>query len=195
MKNLISLIIVAFFTIYQAKAQTDFQFGVTGGLLHNKTKIKVSVIGIPLFNIGAINKRGFYVGAIGDFGITESFHVQPELTYGQAGELSFVYLPIMAKFYVSKGFNIQVGPQLSFSSNVDEIKGILRVISDEDDRFSDMLKSTALEMGFGAGYDITKNLMLQARYSFSVTDRYNGPGDTLLDVKNSTLNVGMAYKF
>jgi len=195
MKNLISLTLIAFFTIYQVHAQTDFQFGVTGGLLHNKTKIKVSVIGISLFNIGAINKRGFYVGALGDFGITESFHVQPELTYGKAGGLSFVYLPIMAKFYVTKGFNIQVGPQLSFSSNVDKIKGILRLIADDDDRFSDMLKSTALEMGLGAGYDITKNITVQARYSFSVTDRYDGPGDTLLDVKNSTLNVGMAYTF
>lgn len=195
MKNLFSLTIVAFFAIYQMQAQTDFQFGVTGGLLHNKTKIKASVIGISLFNIGALNKRGFYVGAIGDFRITESFHVQPELTYGKAGELSFVFLPIMAKFYVTNALNIQIGPQLSFSSNVDEIKGILKLIADDDDRFSDMLKSTALEIGFGAGYDITKNIMIQARYSFSVTDRYDGPGDALLDVKNSTLNVGMAYKF
>ncbi|MEO9893759.1 porin family protein [Aurantibacter sp.] len=195
MKKLITLAVVAFFGVYQAQAQTDFQFGVTGGLLNNDTNIKASVIGISLFNLDAINKTGYYVGAIADLGITDKFHIQPELTYGKAGDLSFVYLPIMAKFYITRGLNIQAGPQLSFNSNVDEIKSILKDLSNDDDRFSDTLKSTAIEMGVGAGYDITRHLMVQARYSFAITDRYNGPGDALLDVKNTTLNVGVAYKF
>jgi opacity protein-like surface antigen len=198
MKKLLTLTVMAFLATNLAHAQTDFRFGLTGGLLNTNADIKISALGFNLANIDAINKTGFYVGILGDIGISKSFHIQPELTYGSAGDLSFVYLPIMAKFYVTEGLHLQAGPQISFSSNLDEIKKTIRDIEGvigTNGNIDDVLKSTAVELGFGAGYDITDNIMVQARYAFALTDRYSGPLGGALDVKNSTLNVGMAYKF
>lgn len=100
--------------------------------------------------------------------------------------------------YVIDGLHIQVGPQISFSSNLNEIKKTIRDIEGvigTNGNIDDVLKSTALELGFGAGYDITKNITVQARYAFALTDRYDGPLGGALDVKSSTLNVGLAYFF
>lgn len=197
MKRLLSLVAMALFALSSIQAQS-FRFGATGGLLNTNADINISVLGFNVANIDAINKTGFYVGVISDIGVSESFHIQPELTYGSAGDLAFVYLPIMAKYYVFKGLNIQVGPQISFSSNLNEIKKTIQDIEGvlgTNGNIDDVLKSTAIELGFGAGYDITNNITVQARYAFALTDRYDGPLGGALDVKNSTLNVGLAYFF
>lgn len=198
MKKFLLLGVTALFAINAIQAQTDFRLGLTGGLLNTNADINISALGFNIANIDAINKTGFYVGILSDIGISETFHVQPELTYGSAGDLAFVYLPIMAKYYVVDRLHIQAGPQFSFSSNLDEIKKTIRDIEGvigTNGNIDDVLKSTAVELGFGAGYDITDDLMVQARYSFALTDRYNGPLGGSLDVKNSTLNIGLAYKF
>ncbi|MGI9551939.1 MAG: porin family protein [Aurantibacter sp.] len=198
MKKFLLLGLLTLFASNLIQAQTDFRFGVTGGLLNTNADINISALGFNIANIDAVNKTGFYVGVLGDIGISESFHVQPELTYGSAGDLAFVYLPIMAKYYVTEGLHLQAGPQISFSSNLDEIKKTIRDIEGvigTNGNIDDVLKSTAIELGFGAGYDITDDFMVQARYAFALTDRYDGPLGGALDIKNSTINVGVAYKF
>ncbi len=197
MKKLFVLAVLNLFAVIFVNAQS-VEFGVTGGLLNNNTDVKLSALGITLADVDAINKTGFYIGGLLDIGVSETFHVQPELTYGSAGDLSFVYLPIMAKYYVAQGFHVMVGPQFSFSSNVDDIKNTLKDVDDLLDtnlNVDDALKSAALELGFGAGYDITEKIGVLARYSIAMSDRYDGPLGGSIDVKNSTLNVGVTYKF
>ena len=197
MKKLFLFTALSFLTLSFANAQS-LGFGVTGGLLNNNTDIKLSALGATLANIDAINKTGFYVGVVADIGVSETFHVQPELTYGSAGDLAFIYLPVMAKYYVTDGLHLMAGPQFSFSSNVDEIK---RTFSDIEDLLNtninadEALKSSALELGFGAGYDITEKLTVLARYAVALSDRYDGPIGGSVDIKNSTLNIGLAYMF
>ena len=197
MKRVLLLVILLCISL-NLFAQGSAKFGVTGGLLNTNADISISALGFDLANIDAVNKTGFYVGVLADIAATEKFHIQPELTYGSAGDLAFFYLPVMAKYYIADKLHIQAGPQLSFSSNLDDIKQAIRDIEGvigTNSNLDDVLKTTAVELGFGAGYDINDNFTVLARYAFALTDRYDGPLGGSLDVKNATLNVGMAYFF
>ncbi len=197
MKKVLVVLSFVLFTIPGLKAQ-GVDFGITGGLLNTNADIDISLLGFNLANIDAVNQTGFYIGLIVDIEATEKFHVQPELTYGSAGDLSFVYLPLMAKYYVAGNFHIMAGPQLTFSSNLGDIKDALRTLDEitgANANLDDLLKSTAFDLGFGAGYDINDNFRAHARYAIPLSDIYDGPGGGSLDIKNSTLQVGVAYMF
>ena len=200
MKRILLLSVLVITTFFSVNAQ-GVDFGVTGGLLNSNVEFKtgnslLNLIGVNRF--GKINNTGFYVGALVDIAATENLHIQPELTYGSAGDLSFVYLPIMAKYYVADKFHVQAGPQLNFSSNLDDIKQTIRDVEEiigTNGSVDDVLKTVGVDFGFGAGYDVTEQFGVQARYAFELTDRYSGPAGSLLNIKGSTLNVGVYYKF
>lgn len=201
MKKLFLFSLATLFAMTMTHAQEPIRFGVTGGLLNTNVDFKtgnslLNLIGVEKF--ASINNTGFYVGALVDIAATEKFHVQPELTYGKSEDLSFVYLPIMAKYYVADKFHVQAGPQLNFSSNLDDIK---RTIRDAEELLGtngdvdDVLRTVGVDLGLGAGFDVTENLTIQARYSFELSDRYSGPAGGVLDIKGSALQVGIAFMF
>ena len=179
-------------------AQSLPKLGLSGGLLNTNADINISALGFNIANIDAINKTGFYVGLAADIAATQKLHIQPELTYGAAGDLSFIYLPVMLKYYASDKFFLQAGPQLSFSSNLNDIKNAIQDIQGVvggNGNVDDVLKSTAIELGVGLGFDVTENLALQGRYAFALTDRYDGPLGGSLNVRNATLQIGVLYFF
>jgi opacity protein-like surface antigen len=59
----------------------------------------------------------------------------------------------------------------------------------------DVLRTVGIDIGLGAGFDVTENLAIQARYSFELSDRYSGPAGGVLDIKGSAFQVGVAYFF
>lgn len=201
MKKLLSLSLIALFAINLAKAQDLPKFGLTAGLLNTNVDFKtgnsiLNLVGVN--NFAKINSTGFYVGGVVDIEVLGNFHIQPELLYGSAKDLSFVYLPVMAKYYVADKFNIQVGPQLNFSSNLDDIKRAIRDTEEllgTNGNVDDVLKTFGIDLGVGAGFDVADNIGIQARYSFELTDRYSGPAGGVLDIKGSSFMVGVAYMF
>ncbi|MGB5498684.1 MAG: outer membrane beta-barrel protein [Maribacter sp.] len=201
MKKLLSLSLIALFALNLAKAQDIPKFGITGGLLNTNVDFKtgnsiLNLIGVN--NFAKINSTGFYIGALVDIGVVGNFHIQPELLYGSAEDLSFVYLPVMAKYYVTDKFNIQAGPQLNFSSNLDDIKRAIRDTEEllgTNGNVDDVLKTFGIDIGVGAGFDVLDNLSIQGRYSFELTDRYSGPAGGVLDIKGSSFMLGVAYMF
>ncbi|PIB25279.1 outer membrane beta-barrel protein [Maribacter sp. 4G9] len=197
MKN-VMLFFVLVICLSSAQGQTPVKFGLSGGLLNTNADINISALGFNLANIDAINKTGFYIGVAGDIAASEKFHIQPELTYGSAGDLGFVYLPVMAKYYAAGKFFLQAGPQFSFSTNLNDIKQSIRDIQGvvgSNGNIDDVLKSTAIELGFGLGFDVTDQFTVQGRYGISLTDRYDGPLGGSLDVNNATLQIGVLYFF
>lgn len=198
MKHLLSLLAIAVLALTNVNAQTEIKYGLTGGLLNNNTNIDIGAFGFDIASIDAINETGFYIGAFMDIPATEDFHIQPELTYGKAGDLEFFYLPVMAKYYIFDRFNIQAGPQLSFSSNINEIKRTIRDIEDvvgTDGNIDDVIRTTGVDLGFGLGFDITDRFFAQARYAIELTNRYDGPLNNSLEIKPQTLMVGVGFSF
>ncbi len=198
MKKLSLIALLAIFGLTIMQAQTNVKFGLTGGLLNSNTDIDISVLGFDVANIDAINVTGFNIGAFADVELSEKFHIQPELTYGSAGKLAFVYLPIMMKYYVADKINIQVGPQLSFSTNLQDIKDGLKDIDDilnTEVNLDKAFNSTGVDLVFGAGYDISDKFFVQARYGLELTNRYDGPLSNSLSVRANTFTIGVGYSF
>jgi len=201
MKKLFLLSIITLFSLQLSQAQSLPKFGVTGGLLNTNVDFKtgnslLNLVGVN--NFAKINSTGFYIGGLVDIGLVGDFHIQPELLYGSAEDLSFFYLPVMAKYYVVDKFHIQAGPQLNFSSNLDDIKRAIRDTEEllgTNGSVDDVLKTFGVDIGLGAGFDVVDNLTIQARYSFELTDRYSGPAGGVLDIKGSAFQVGVAYMF
>lgn len=85
------------------------EFGLTAGYLNLNVKSKYDNVS------AAANGSGFYVGGLADITLSEALHLQPEILYGNAEDSEILYVPIMAKYYISESnFNVQAGPELSF---------------------------------------------------------------------------------
>ena len=197
MKHVKVLLISALLAWQFGNAQ-GIDFGIQGGFMNTDADIDVSVFNFDLLNLDAVSNSGFYVGLVVDIEATPKLHVQPEIAYASAGDLSFVYVPIMLKYYVIPKVNIQVGPQLNFSTELGDIKQAIRdiegVVGSNAD-LDDVLNSTAFDLGFGLGVDIIEKLRGQARYAIPLSDIYDGPLGGTLDIKNSTFQIGLVYMF
>ncbi|RXJ51383.1 outer membrane beta-barrel protein [Gelidibacter gilvus] len=174
MKKLMLMAAFAVFGLSNVTAQS--QFGVMAG--YTNISAKVSAQGSSVSG----DESGFFVGGVADFGISEKFHIQPEVLYAKANEASFLYIPILAKFMVSDAFGILAGPQGNLSLE-EKTNGV---------------NSFGIDLTFGANYKITQNFFLEARYGFEVTNRiansaeFEGSG---IKGKVNTLQVGLGYMF
>ena len=197
MKQLKVLLICSLLAWQFGNAQ-GIDVGITGGFMNTDADISLSALGFDLLDLDAVNNSGFFVGLVVDVEATPNFHIQPEIAYASAGDLSFVYVPVILKYYIIPKLNIQAGPQLNFSTELGDIKQAIRDIegvvgSDAD--LDDVLNSMAIDLGFGAGVDITEQFRAQARYAVPLSDIYDGPLGGSLDIKNSTFQIGVVYMF
>ena len=127
-------------------------------------------------------RTSFYVGVVGEFMFTEKFGIQPEVVYSMQGvdddladvTLSYLNVPILAKYYIIEGLSVEVGPQFGF------------VIDDDDTEAESFDLSAAL----GAEYALDMGVFFQARYNLGFTDVYDE-----VDGKNSVIQLGVGYKF
>ncbi|MBU2921437.1 porin family protein [Winogradskyella psychrotolerans] len=165
----------AVFAFTSINAQT---FGALGGL--SMMSLKVDSGG---FGDATESETGFHLGAFAEFEVSDQFAVQPELTYTIAGDLSMFGLNAIAKYNISDEFNIQAGPQIGFVGGD---------VGDYIDSFDDGTKLN-LQLAIGAGYDISEELFVQARYGFQLNDHYTGEGDGSVKISGFAASVG--YKF
>ncbi len=128
-------------------------------------------------------KTGFFVGGFADISISEKFHVQPEVLYSSEGaddaSIDYIRIPIMAKYYVSEGFNLMAGPNIGFK------------VATENDFVDEATKSTDFGLGLGAAYDLPMGLIIEARYNLGLANISDGGGDA----KNTGFQIGLGYKF
>lgn len=153
-----------------------------------------------------------YFGVYAEIPVSETFSIQPELLYSRQGgtqdgslvfqegnfnyestfNLSYLTVPIMAKFYVAKGLSLEAGPQIGFllKSEVDiEVNNALFASSTTED-VKDFTKSNDFAFNIGAGYQLNSGLNFNLRYNIGLTDAYED-----IDAKNSVFQVGVGYTF
>ncbi len=163
------LTVVSFF---QIQAQGKIEFCASGGYFLRT--INGSLAG---FDIDMGDGSGFYLGLIADITVSDVFHVQSELTYANIDDVGFLQLPIMAKYFVSEKFNIQAGPQITYT------------LEDVIDDFTKL----NIGLAIGAGYDFNEEFFVQTRFAFQLNDYFTGNGD--FSSKINFLNVGIGYRF
>ncbi|MFH6969046.1 porin family protein [Flavobacterium sp. FlaQc-28] len=170
------------------------RFGVKGGL--NLT----SFAGGDYYDTKSL--VGFQVGAFAEIKIIERLAIQPEVLFSTQGakfdggsfgdfdsKLNYINIPVLAKFYVTKQFTVEAGPQLGF---------LVSAKNDGRDA-KDGFKSVDTGFNFGAGYNFTENVSVGLRYTVGLSNIADYDADTWEEAydspKNSVLALTLAYKF
>ena len=137
---------------------------------------------------GFSNKTGFHAGVFGGIKFSGNVGIQADLLYSQQGakfqgsefNLNYVNVPIVVKYYLFKGLNLQAGPQFGFVVDDNVSKVVSNVIKAEKSDISGVV---------GAGYDLL-GIRIDARYNFGLTNTFEGG-----DGKNSVYSVALGYSF
>jgi len=131
----------------------------------------------------------FHAGLLYEIHVVDIFSIQPELLYSVQGakikggsdneiKLNYFSVPVVAKLYLTDGFNIQAGPQFG-------------MLLSESDNFKSY-NSNTFDFGVAAGLEffITDGLFAQARY-------YAGTQEVAqnADLKNTTVQVSLGFIF
>jgi len=178
-----------------AMAQAQFALGIKGGL--NFANLDVKGSASSNYN----NRTGYHAGAFALIKVA-SFGIQPEILFSKQGtkysvnttdyEANFDYInvPIMIKFYLPLGLNLQAGPQFGFLTT-SEIKTTAGSISSTQDA-KDFYKSSDVAASFGVGWDLPFGLTVDGRYNLGLSKINDGSNNN--DTKNQVFQISVGYK-
>lgn len=171
----------------------------------NAQEIKLGAKGgLNFSSISGDNTRGidigittsFNFGVLAEIPISEKFYFQPEAMYsgqGYAGKdpdditvLNYLNIPLMGKYYLAKGFSLEVGPQIGFLLSAKN--------KDTDTDIKDAFNNVDLGVNFGLGYKFDNGLNFGVRYNLGLSDINNI--DSLSDKnKNGVFQLSVGYFF
>ena len=134
----------------------------------------------------------FHGGAYGLIKLA-NIGIQPEILWSKQGnelsvgsltsevDLTYVNIPVMLKFYLPLGLNLQAGPQFGILTNAEQ----------DDEDISDTLKSSDLSAALGAGWDAPFGLQFNARYVLGLSDINDFSGAE--SIRNRTFQISIGY--
>ncbi|WP_420577770.1 porin family protein [Ekhidna sp.] len=171
-KTLLTLSLVLISAI--AFSQASVSLGLKAGANFANTNID-----------GAESITSYHGGAYGMFKFTK-IGIQPEILFSKQGsdgvDLNYVNVPVMLKFYLAAGLNLQAGPQFGILLNAED---------DAGNDLKDTLKGSDLSAAIGAGWDAPFGLNFTARYVLGLSDINDESGGT--DVKNRMFQLSVGY--
>ncbi|MCC9065799.1 porin family protein [Flavobacterium piscisymbiosum] len=183
MKNFLLLAVATVLGFASATAQ-EIKFGVKGGL--------------NFANISGDNTKGidvvtaFNFGVVSEIPLSEKFSFQPEIMYSGQGysfddntvALNYLNIPLMGKYYLTKGLSVEAGPQIGF----------LLSAKNEKTNVKDSFKTFDFGVNFGLGYKLDNGLNFGARYNLGLTDINDLEGFSSKN-KNGVFQVSVGYFF
>ena len=180
---LAAVLFIAASTTIQAQL---VKFGVKAGVnFANQTGDATDAPGIDKEGI-----TSYHAGLVAEIKLLDRFAIQPELLYSTQGatyknavdefknELGYLSIPVMAKFYLTDSFSLEVGPQASF------------LLSEKDNVDFEDAETFEFGINAGLGFKITENFFIQGRYGLGLTDATKNA-----DVKNSTIQLSAGFLF
>ncbi|MTG98868.1 MULTISPECIES: porin family protein [Myroides] len=170
--------------------------------------------GVNFANINGSDANGdtrtaFHIGAVAEIFINEKFSIQPELLYSAQGmkfddideyyndntfittsntyttKLDYITIPVMAKYYIFQGLNVQAGPQFAFN--------VAAKSAGED--MKDVIKTFDFGLNFGLGYELPLGLFVDARYNLGLSNVTKKIEGETLKAKNGVFQLSVGYKF
>ncbi len=183
MKKIFMFVAIAtIFVTTQVNAQ-NFKYGIKGGAnfatfggkdTHKDTKFGTA----------------WNVGLVGEYFFNEKMAIQPELLFSHQGakvsdvkhKLNYVTLPIMFKYNIYKGLNLQAGPQI----------GYLIAAKEGDEDVKSKMNKVDFAINLGVGYRFTNNIFMDLRHNFGVS-KLDKDGDAY--IFNRVLQLSVGYLF
>jgi hypothetical protein len=178
----------------------DIGFGIKAGLNistinNSQESIDFSPEMLPGFHAGVFANFHFGYRNEGSAVGTGWFGLQPEILYssqgfavdGQSVNFDYISLPILAKLYLSKQFNIEAGPYFSYLISVNPSTA---TIDNAEIVLSDLEKSKDAGIAVGMGYETKFGLTMNARFNLGLSDVASN-----LAWKNQVIAVSFGYMF
>jgi hypothetical protein len=177
MKSQKSYLVVLFFLIGAVPCATaQVAFGPKAGV--NLTNLKVSD------PEGSYNSRTGYHAGVFLTGKFSKIAIQPEVLFftqstdaketllgNYKDNFTYVSVPVMLKFYIVSGLNLQLGPQFGFLID-GERKYSTRLGQGTTD-IKDYYKNSDVSVSLGGGWDLPFGLNVDVRYNIGVQDINN----------------------
>ncbi|SDC41072.1 porin family protein [Williamwhitmania taraxaci] len=182
-----AVLLVAFAFVAMNVNGQDLKFGAKGGLnFANMGK-----------DANTDMRVGFHVGGFAQYGINESFMLQPEVLISLEGakadmgtstenlNLTWLNIPIMGVYKIGavQGLSLEAGPQLGF---------LMSAKYDGHD-IKDGYKSVNISLNLGAGYAVNEQIGVGLRYCIGLSD-LNDTGFNS-EVSQNNFQLSVAYKF
>lgn len=140
---------------------------------------------------GLDNRTGFVGGLFVGAKLSDNLGIQVDALYSQQGaefdlgsfNLDYINIPMVLKYYVAGGLNIQLGPQFGVLIDDDTQTVVGEVINDIATNDFDISGVV------GLGLDIPFGMRLEGRYNFGLTAIDFDKG------KNSVVTLSLGYSF
>ncbi len=178
MKKTLLVTVIAILGLATSQAQ-DIQFGAKAGL--NLAQISGD-------NTGDLDpSTDLHFGLMAEIPISEKFSFQPEMMYSGQGSnvtLNYLNIPLMGKYYLTKGLSLEAGPQIGF---------LLSAKNDNLD-LKDLYNTVDLGVNFGVGYKLDNGLNFSARYNLGLSDINNVEGFSDKN-QNGVFQLSVGYFF
>ncbi|WP_417444873.1 porin family protein [Joostella sp.] len=206
MKKLFFIAVAVFGFIATTNAQ-GFNYGIKGG---------TNFSNISGDNGDVDNARvALYGGLFAEYAFSDRVSIQPEVLYSSQGahetfktfdasgvnslettvRLEYLNVPVMLKYRVYKGLNVQVGPQVGFLLNAEqEVESGSNgyELAETTTNINEFVTDVNFGVNFGLGYELNNGLFFDGRYNLGVIDIAQMDNQ---EFKNHTFQVGFGYKF
>jgi len=164
------------------------------------------------------SRVGFHIGALAEIMINEKFAVQPEILFSSQGfkteysfgservesnvNLSYINVPIMAKFFPIENLAIEAGPQVGFLVSAKEDyeytdSDFPEYDESGDEDVKDSVNGIDFALGAGASYKLDMGVFFSARYvlGLSAVDDDAYYDDYSFSRKNRVFQLSVGYMF
>lgn len=223
-KILFTILTITLISLPKLKAQ-EIKYGIKGGLNVSDWRGQAAGTITDILNLTNVFetnvKPGFHLGTFLEIPVGDRMTIEPGIYYSQKGievegrlpenlpgiievlnvnatitnKAHYIDIPVLAKFYVSEGFNVFAGTQLSYLvDNQLHVKASalgFNVLNRDLDINAGFRK---LDVGLvvGAGYKFANGVSLSSSYDFGLTslDERNN-----FDVYNQVAKVSVGYTF
>ncbi|WP_318308448.1 porin family protein [Flagellimonas crocea] len=192
-KNLLILgVLLAGLTTY-GQNTNNVQLGVRGGA--NFATVAGDGFDSP------DSRTSLYLGLLAEAPLTDHVSLQPEVFYSAQGfditdepdspdaqfKVDYIQVPVLFKFYIADGLNLQAGPQFGFKVN----ESLDLAPGDDSGSFdSDSIKTFDLQGAAGVEYKFPSGFFIQGRYSYGFSEMVED-----VDVHNSVFSAGLGFMF
>ncbi len=184
MKKLLLITVLAVFGFSNVNGQ-DIQFGAKIGA--NFSTINGDTPDNTEWITSIIN-----FGIYAEIPLNEKFSFQPEVMYSRQGfsigeeilSLDYLNVPLMGKYYLTKGLSLEAGPQIGF----------LLSANDEGVNVKNNFKTLDFGVNLGLGYKLNNGLNFGARYNLGLSNINNIEGSNAT-IRNTTIQVIIGYSF
>ncbi|MFI1773636.1 porin family protein [Thalassobellus citreus] len=154
----------------------DVKYGVRGGLNISNLDFDGDS---PKLNK---HRNSIYFGAFATIGLSKTISVMPELQFSAEGakdetlNLDYIQIPILLRFRMSEKIHFGLGPQVGLK------------VRKVDDNAKDFAYSAVA----GLEYKLNHVLFADVRYTYGLANVFTS---SLLEAKNTNIQIGVGYKF